>query len=810
MPEAPSHFGQASALEHVPIPLVVENVADLRVALSQLFRLGVEDLGAYYQDHPRDLEAHLLLPKMVSANAAAVRSFGLSNPMAFARLRAAALSTRSLEYACAWLRAVAGQSVEFSCEVPTKTQADQAVMHRLTSSPMPDMGPDHLITACIDVHAKHVAAKRALAQAQDARAGFDRAPAPLSVWRLQAGEFTLVDANNAALQTWGADALGKNVHQVFSAPHPKEPGESLAGKAVLGNPGLPPEKVAAALAGALDDSATAQAGSEAPPVLASRASPDTVAMLGPVPAPQAAAAHAAAAPQSTDWGLLANVSHELRSPLSAILGLAELCQEEPEHCAHNLSLIISSTQALLFLVNDLLDSSHAETGRQQVHSAEFALHGLLSEISEECSVLAHRKGLALHLEMDDLLPTHVVGDAIKLRQILVNLLSNAIKFTDRGGVTLRAEPAAGGVRFTVADTGRGIAQDQQPAAFSSFTRLANAGEEPGVGLGLTIARRLAKALGGNITMRSSPGLGTAFMLSLHLPQTQPAAAERSAAAGETAPAGQDTSSPESAGDSLRVLLVEDNHLNQVVSVQLLKKLGHLPSAVSSGGQALAVLSGGETDVVVLDVQLPDMDGLEVARRIRAGEAGQHVRNVPIVGLSAYVLEEERAHVLAAGFDDYLAKPIGKQELQSALSRVVGHHPAEGPRQTPQSRRPQTLCAKRELSATFPEHTLQVGKDAIALFTRESPITLRDLHAALRRGDTPVAAKLAHRLAGSAGVMGARGLMQACLQLEETLRQKNGGAVGAHQPHTDRLAEQVEREHSQLLRLLTEQRNHLPV
>ena len=821
----PAHFAdfrRFSQLEHAPVPLVVEDASELRLALAKLRRLGVSDLSAHFYNNPQDLEDHLSLSGVVYANRLALQAFGVDAPEELAEIRRTALTQRSPDKALSWLKALGCSDLAFACEVAVPRRGDGPdeaagrhgpyTLHRMICRPSPELGPDYLSTAFIDVHDAHLTDSLTRQRAAQARAGFDVAPVPLSVWRRQNSGFVLEDANNAALRAWGAQALGRSVRQVFSG---------LRGS-------VTPEEVNRALEGALESDR--QHANEDRGFMCAPMGPDTATLLGPTshvlaqPHRSAVQTPAFSPPSQgtprAQWSLLANASHEVRSPLSAILGLAELGLEDPRNAARHLKHIAGSARSLLNLANDLLDASRAEDGLLKTHRSVFNLPGLLAELSEECGVLARRKSLALHLELDDMLPEHVQGDSVKLRQILVNLLSNSIKFTDQGGVTLRVEPENGCIGFTVSDTGRGIAPEQQPSVFGPFTRLENVGNEPGSGLGLTIARRLAQALGGEISLRSSPGLGTAFTVLLPLPAASPPAPD-SALNGSANTTGTNTDSGGSAAPrKLNVLVVEDDHLNRLVAQDVLQAMGHTVQTVPSGGQALAALPLGGIDAVLLDMQLPDMSGQEVARRIRAGEAGERAKNLTIIGLSAYTaakgLDAPRE------LDAYLTKPVSRQ----ALGDILGKAPAGfEPHRITADRIPDADITGTEYSGAqipgmeapqpahardrVPQATQELGREAVMIFTRETPPILQEMQAALRRGDAAAAAKLAHRLAGSSGVMGARTLMQVCLSLEEALLALGDGQMELRLPHIERLAAQVQQQHTHLLHLLTEQRNHLP-
>ena len=762
MPGSSSANGLFLALGRVPVSLLVEDTGRLKLALSALQQLGINDLDAYFFEHPQELIRHLTMAKLVFANNAALKTFGAANLDELSRSRLQTLSARGLERARKHLLRLAQGENTFCYETVICTLDGGEALHRLSCAPAPELGPDMLMTTLEDLSGKSDAASRAYEKARQTRRCFDMAPVPLSLWRKNGNSFLLADANHSALRQWDDAVLGKSLEELY--PDPAAVRECLRA-ALNGEPIADGTLTCTAV-----DSGTVAAAQTTQP-----AADEPRHTSGQTAAPDLGSAK--------EWSMLAHASHEVRSPLAAILGLTELCEEEPDNCSHNLRLINNSARSLLALVDDVLEAAQAEGGRLKLTREPFSLTDLLSELSEECGVLARRKGLALHLELDDNLPEFVFGDSRRLRQVLVNLLSNGIKFTESGGVTLRAEPLKGAlVRFTVADTGRGIPIPHHKAVFESYTRLDNGSRTVGAGLGLAIARRLVRAMDGDITLRSSPGLGTAFMVALALPATTPP----EPMVAEPSPAAEDatlTSAP--CSPERQVLLVEDNHLNQLVTKEMLRKLGHVVVCADNGGLALEQLRKSAFDLAVLDVQLPDVDGLEIARRIRNGDAGDHNRNLPVVALSAYVLDEERDHVLAAGFDAYLSKPVSRDVLQQTLEAVIS---AKKPRKNP----------GKSLSSAAPL--------AVDVFRRETPALLQELTKAVRSGAVTEAARLAHRMAGSAGALGARGLMRACQRLEEALRPLEAHEVDHR---VERLAQGVFEEHAQVLRLLSEQPNRLP-
>ncbi len=370
----------------------------------------------------------------------------------------------------------------------------------------------------------------------------------------------------------------------------------------------------------------------------------------------------------------AGLAHEMRTPLNAVMGLADLLTDMKmtDEARHTARLIHSSARALVRLINDLLDHSRLEAGKLDLVRRPYDLRDLLGELADITKVQCDDLGLTFALHADDDLPAPVLGDAGRLRQVLMNLLGNALKFTREGGVTLhvrKLEMIAGRVKveFRITDTGVGIPAAEQARLFMPYSQAA-AGVAAGSGssgLGLAICRMLVERMGGRIGVESDEGWGSTFWFTLPL---EPA--------GEVAVAVVPAAAALSTGRT--ALVVEDNRINQQVALGLLKRLGVTARTADDGQAALAMLADTLYDVVFMDVQMPGMDGLEVTRRLRSGQAGELNRTVPVIAMTGNVTRQDRQACTDAGMNDYVAKPISGDRLQEAIIRVLASAPGTAP------------------------------------------------------------------------------------------------------------------------------------
>jgi signal transduction histidine kinase/CheY-like chemotaxis protein len=375
---------------------------------------------------------------------------------------------------------------------------------------------------------------------------------------------------------------------------------------------------------------------------------------------------------------LANMSHEIRTPMNGIMGMAELALESAptETQREHLETIRSSADSLLCVINDVLDFSKIEAGKVDLEAVEFDLGIWLRQAIELFELQARQKGLRLERRIDPQTPARVIGDPLRLSQVLINLVGNALKFTERGEVIVEVKPeqtpaGAAALRFSVSDTGIGIAPDKQEAIFAAFAQAdpSTTRKFGGTGLGLSISAGLIKLMGGRMWVESEVGRGSRFCFAVELrvpqSQAQPQAPQDDllAIAAAVRPEGEPA-----ARAVLRLLVAEDNPVNQKVILGFLKKRGHQVEIVESGIDAVRALERDRFDLVLMDVQMPQMDGFEATREIRRAEANGQPRH-RIVAMTSYAMAGDREKCLAAGMDEYLSKPIRKAELDALLERT---------------------------------------------------------------------------------------------------------------------------------------------
>jgi len=378
---------------------------------------------------------------------------------------------------------------------------------------------------------------------------------------------------------------------------------------------------------------------------------------------------------------LSKVSHELRTPLNAILGMSELLEDNnlPGKPLPELAAIKEAGQNLLYLINGILDFSRLKNGTLHLAPAPFDLYAILGRLKKKYEPTAKAKGLSLFYAEPEAVPTTVVGDEARIFQVLENLVDNAIKFTEHGEIFLRVRPLGLkamndqhiiNLRFEVVDTGCGIPLEQQGAMFESFKQFDSYAtrKSGGLGIGLTLSQQLVELMHGKIGMKSEPGKGSTFFVDLDLPVAKEGA--NPAVLGAMVPgSASGATDQDSVRESMNILVAEDNPVNQKLLRLMLEMHGHHVRVTADGKEAVAVYQKEEIDLILMDVQMPGMNGFEATATIRELEKNTG-RHVPIIAVTAHVMPGYKDECLKAGMDNYLAKPFRMQELCGIIEETL--------------------------------------------------------------------------------------------------------------------------------------------
>lgn len=443
---------------------------------------------------------------------------------------------------------------------------------------------------------------------------------------------------------------------------------------------------------------------------------------------------------------VANMSHEIRTPMNAILGFTDVLLQDtlaPSQRRH-LDIVRSSARSLLRLLNEILDSAKLDRGVVELELTDFNLLALIDELSSTLGATARHKGLHLTIRYDDHLPHTFHGDELRVRQVLTNLLGNAIKFTEEGGVTLTVSGHEGQVQFSVSDTGIGIAPDRLDAIFDPFVQadVSMSRRFGGTGLGTTISKKLVELMGGTIRAESTLGEGSAFHVSLPL----------TAAVNRTASPATPRQRSDASLRALRILVADDVPQNLELLRLLLERQGHSLVMAADGSEAVALARAGHFDVILMDVQMPGMDGLQATEAIRRDEVRLERPRTPVIALTASVLDADRRAARTAGMDGFSSKPVDIVALSQEIAQVL-RLPLDGaaaPAHTPPNA-PLVLDAEQGLARWAGEHA--VYQQALQQFVDEhaqSASTYTRLHA---QGDLAGLRALAHRVCGVAANLG---------------------------------------------------------
>jgi signal transduction histidine kinase/DNA-binding NarL/FixJ family response regulator len=461
---------------------------------------------------------------------------------------------------------------------------------------------------------------------------------------------------------------------------------------------------------------------------------------------------------------LANMSHEIRTPMHGIMGVTKLALGMPveSKLRHYLEVIDTSARGLLTIINDILDFSKMEAGKYDIHPRPFDLRDVVEESIELFVEPAREKKLELALQVAADVPNELIGDPDRIRQILVNLVSNAVKFTDKGEVEVSVSVAGGQetdkllLRTSVKDSGCGISPPAQAKLFEAFTQVdgSYARQHGGTGLGLAIVKRLANLMGGETGLHSELGRGSEFWFTVAVEKSHGVPAERRRL---------DRAQPvehKRALEQRPVLVVDDNEINRFVAVEQLREFGFVAETACNGAEAVEAVSRRDYAVVLMDCQMPVMDGYAAAREIRRREKGK--RRVPIIAVTAHAIVGERDNVLASGMDDYVAKPVRPAALERALLQWAGT--ADEISEDEHDEAPVLSCPS---SDEFEPDT-DLTPRLVELFLLHAPEQLGELAKQVTAGNAQSARAQAHKLKGGLYAVGAASLADAMEQLRTLL------------------------------------------